>query len=169
MCVHAQLLQSYTTLCHPMGCTPPGSSVHGILQARILEWWRRNWQPIPIFLPGESQGRRSLVSCRLWGRKSQTWLKWLSSRSSILFSIVAADLPSFQQSTHVPFRLYPHQHLLFPLENGCSNRCEVLTDCGFLWFTFPWLVMLSIFSGMHYLCVSFSCLGFCFLAIPYKF
>ena len=26
------------TLCHPMDCSPPGSSVHGILQARILEW-----------------------------------------------------------------------------------------------------------------------------------
>ena len=29
--------------------------------------WRRKWQPIPVFLPGESQGRRSLVGCRLWG------------------------------------------------------------------------------------------------------
>ena len=30
--------------------------------------WRRNWQPTPVFLPGESQGRGSLVGCRLWGR-----------------------------------------------------------------------------------------------------
>ena len=30
--------------------------------------WRREWQPTPVFLPGESQGRRSLVGCRLWGR-----------------------------------------------------------------------------------------------------
>ena len=28
----------------------------------------RKWQPTPAFLPGESQGRRSLVGCRLWGR-----------------------------------------------------------------------------------------------------
>ena len=28
---------------------------------------RRKWQPTPVFLPGESQGRRSLVGCRLWG------------------------------------------------------------------------------------------------------
>ena len=26
------------------------------------------WQPTPVFLPGESQGRGSLVGCRLWGR-----------------------------------------------------------------------------------------------------
>ena len=30
--------------------------------------WRRKWQPTPSFLPGESQGQRSLVGCHLWGR-----------------------------------------------------------------------------------------------------
>ena len=30
--------------------------------------WRRQWQPTPVFLPGESQGQGSLVGCRLWGR-----------------------------------------------------------------------------------------------------
>ena len=29
--------------------------------------WRRKWQPTPVFLPGESQGQRSLLGCRLWG------------------------------------------------------------------------------------------------------
>ena len=29
--------------------------------------WRRKWQPTPVFLPGESQGQRSLVGCRLLG------------------------------------------------------------------------------------------------------
>ena len=36
-CRHVKLLQSFPTLCYPMGQSPPGSSVHGILQARILE------------------------------------------------------------------------------------------------------------------------------------
>ena len=36
MCI--KLLQSCPTLCNPMDCNPPGSSVHGILQARTLEW-----------------------------------------------------------------------------------------------------------------------------------
>ena len=30
--------------------------------------WRRKWQPTPVFLPGESQERQSLVGCHLWGR-----------------------------------------------------------------------------------------------------
>ena len=37
-CVCAKSLQSCPTLSDPMDCSPPGSSVHGILQARILEW-----------------------------------------------------------------------------------------------------------------------------------
>ena len=43
-------LQSWAALCNPMDCSPPGSSVHGILQVRILEWVampssRRSSQP----------------------------------------------------------------------------------------------------------------------------
>ena len=36
--VKVKVAQSYLTLCNPMDCSPPGSSVYGILQARILEW-----------------------------------------------------------------------------------------------------------------------------------
>ena len=32
-------------------------------------FWRRKWQPIPVFLPGESHGRRSLVGYSPWGLK----------------------------------------------------------------------------------------------------
>jgi len=38
LCVCAKSPQSSPALCYPMGCSPLGSSVHGILQARILEW-----------------------------------------------------------------------------------------------------------------------------------
>ena len=53
-------------------------TVHGVVksQTRLSDFtftftflhWRRKWQPTPVFLPGESQGRGSLVGCRLWGR-----------------------------------------------------------------------------------------------------
>ena len=35
-CLHSKLLQLCLTLCDPLDCSPPGSSVHGILQTRIL-------------------------------------------------------------------------------------------------------------------------------------
>ena len=38
LCVYAQSLQSCLILCNPVDCSLPGSSVHGVLQARILEW-----------------------------------------------------------------------------------------------------------------------------------
>ena len=38
MCVHAKSLQLCLNLCDPVDCSPPGCSVHGILQARVLEW-----------------------------------------------------------------------------------------------------------------------------------
>ena len=31
--------------------------------------WRKEWQPAPVFLPGESRGQRSLVGRSLWGHK----------------------------------------------------------------------------------------------------
>ena len=34
----AKLLQSYPTLCDPVDGSPPGSSTHGIFQARVMEW-----------------------------------------------------------------------------------------------------------------------------------
>ena len=36
--VNVLVAQSCQTLCDPLDCSPPGSSVHGVLQARILEW-----------------------------------------------------------------------------------------------------------------------------------
>ena len=39
VCVCTKSLQSCATLCNPMGCSRPGSSVHGVFQASILEWF----------------------------------------------------------------------------------------------------------------------------------
>ena len=41
--------------------------------------WRRQWQPTPVFLPGESHGRRSLVGCSPWGHKESDTTEWLHS------------------------------------------------------------------------------------------
>ena len=55
--------QSFLTFCEPMDCCPPGSSVHGILQARILEW-----VVISFYLPDPGVKLMSLVSPALAGR-----------------------------------------------------------------------------------------------------
>ena len=38
--------------------------------------WRRKWQSTPVFLPGESQGRGSLVGCHLWGGSHRVGHDW---------------------------------------------------------------------------------------------
>ena len=63
--VHAQALQLYPTPCDPMGCSPSGSSVHGILWARTLEWVASSPSPD---LPNPRIEPTSLVSPALAGR-----------------------------------------------------------------------------------------------------
>ena len=41
-----------------------------LLLKKTITYWRRKWQPIPVFLPGESQGWGSLAGCSPWGCKS---------------------------------------------------------------------------------------------------
>ena len=50
--------------------------------------WRRKWQPTPVSLPGESQGRGSLVGCVYGVAQSRTWLKQLSSSSSSMNTLI---------------------------------------------------------------------------------
>ena len=54
----SEVAQSYPTLCDPMDCSLPGSSLHGILQARVLEWVAISFSRV------SSQPRdRTWVSC----------------------------------------------------------------------------------------------------------
>ena len=70
----AKLLQSCLTLCDPMGCSPPGSSVHGIFQSRILEWVAMLSFRQGIFL---TQGSNPfLMSPALVGRFFTTGATW---------------------------------------------------------------------------------------------
>ena len=72
------MLPEYSRLENPMDRGTWWAIVHGVAKSRtrlsnftftfhfhVLE---KEMQPTPVFLPGESQGRGSLVGCRLWGR-----------------------------------------------------------------------------------------------------
>ena len=54
--------------------------------------WRRKWQPTPVFLPGESQGQRSLVGGCLWGRTESDMTEATSQQQS--FSEFRIDIQS---------------------------------------------------------------------------
>ena len=67
-------LLQYSCLENPMDGGAWWAAVHEVSKSwtRLSDFtfrhWRRKWQPTPVFLPGESQGRGSLVGCLLWGR-----------------------------------------------------------------------------------------------------
>ena len=68
----------YSCLENPMDRGAWWAAVHGVMKSQIrlsdfpslftFMLWRRKWQRTPVFLPGESQWRQSLVGCRLWSR-----------------------------------------------------------------------------------------------------
>ena len=70
LCTYYQSLQSCPTLCDPMDCSPPHSSVHGILQARILECVAIS------FSRGSSQPRMKFSSPALAGEFFTTSATW---------------------------------------------------------------------------------------------
>ena len=63
----------YSCLENPMDGGAWSVAVHGVTKSwtRLSNFtfthWRRKWQPTPVFLPGESQRRGSVVGCHLWG------------------------------------------------------------------------------------------------------
>ena len=65
--IESEVTQSCPTLCNPMDCSPPGSSIHGIFQARILEW-------VAIFFSRRSSPPRdSTQVSRIVGRHFTVW------------------------------------------------------------------------------------------------
>ena len=53
------------------------------LAAASTSWWRRQWHPTPVLLPGKSHGWRSLEGCRPWGRWGSDTTEWLHFHFSL--------------------------------------------------------------------------------------
>ena len=57
----------------------------------------QKWQPAPVFLPGESQGRWSLMGCRLWGRtESDDWSNLAAAAAAAEYIMRKAGLEEAQ-------------------------------------------------------------------------
>ena len=104
--------QSCPTLCDPMDTSPPGSSVHGLLQARILKW-----VAIPF-----SRG-----SC--WPRD---WT-WVSCIAGGLFTIWAAKEVHDREAQLFPQRFTKWR--LYVFFSGCvkDQQCTGIHQMGFQW------------------------------------
>ena len=78
VCVYVLVIQSCPTPCYPMDCGPPGSSIHGMFQARILGW-------IAISSSrGSSQPRDWIWVSRFAGRFFTTW----ATREPLMYWVI---------------------------------------------------------------------------------
>ena len=92
------------------------AAIRGVAQSRTrlrrlsssssrAPWWRRQWHRTPVFLPGEPQGRGSLVGCRPWGCTEPDTTEQLSSRlrqhySSYLISFTKVQSADDYENTN---------------------------------------------------------------------
>ena len=83
--------------------------------------WRRKWQPTPVFLPGESQGWRSLWAAIYGVAQSPTWVKRLSSSSiASLVTQMVKNLPAMWETW---VRSLGWED---PLEKGMATHSSIL-------------------------------------------
>ena len=89
-------------------------------------FWRGKWQPTPVFLPGESDGGRSLVGYSLWGCRESDTTEQLTHTQSPRFSILCTYYilfnPCFQKiGDEVEYTDQPHSMLLLLLLSRFSR------------------------------------------------
>ena len=126
VCTHS-VGQLYLTLCNPMDCSPPGSFIHGILQARILEMGCRVLLQGIFSTPGLNPG---LLHCR-----------------QILYSLSHQGRPNTSISKNIYVFLWKKYYFLLfnSTDIMWSEGCSVLSDSVTLW-----TVQLMEFSRPEY-------------------
>ena len=73
--------------------------------------WRRKWQPTPVFLPGKSQGQRSLVCYSSWGHKELDMTE-VTEHSNIVKSLAGAEGGHKDTSVTLVYLGRPWHHIL---------------------------------------------------------
>ena len=110
MCARAKSFQSCPTLCDAMDCSPPGSSVHGIFQAGILEWVAcppPGDHPDPGIKPMSHMSpaliSRSVTTRATWEAPVDDWRLWWFSCSVVSNSCDPMDysLPDLEDKLMV--------------------------------------------------------------------
>ena len=105
--------------------------------------WRRKWQPTPVFLPGESQGWRSLVGCCLWGHTESdmtepTWQQQqqhtelpggcIMSYASLPMKYVYTRMDNTRGNVLVPC-IWRSWSLFYPIKSALSAPASMWSVC----------------------------------------
>ena len=142
LCVRVQSLQSCLTLCDPMDCSPPGSSVHEILQATILEWVADALQgnrPTQGSNPHWQVGSLPLAP---HGKPMEWMYEWEDIK--ILTPGYLVPLPlQMKKSSTFPYKEETEKQLLHLDNASCFWSTELKCDL------FKWKLWGNCFGGIH--------------------
>ena len=148
------VIKSCPTLCNPMDCSLPGSSVHGILQVRVLEWvsisfkkgssWSNphllHWQvdSLPLSHQGSPKHSPIIWACRKWANQG---------KSLGLFATIEPYTSSGQESLYLVCHHFT-QHLIgtFKQLMDLSDSCQMPTAVGSTMSTVPQRFMTHKYS-----------------------
>ena len=104
--------------------------------------WRRAWQPIPVFLPGESQGQRNLMGYSPQGhRESDIAEVWLNTRAHLAIQTVRYLKACVCPIERMIYLLSPPCSLTFELnKHGFrNNKVKLLSSLPFLLYDALWI------------------------------
>ena len=139
----SEVAQSCPTLCDPMDCSPPGSSVHGIFQARLLEWVAisfssRSSQPRDRTRVSHMAGRRftNYILIREYLPTLKSWGYFLHLQN-ILFLFSLTFKPTIQES------------LVLSLGRENPLEKEMATHSSNLAWKFPWTEAGEPYTPQH--------------------
>ena len=105
----SEVTQSCLTLCNPMDCNPPGSSIHGIFQARVLEWVAIAFSVLSVYTH----------IFKPWEMGTMVVLLTTTTKKWILYLKNWPVYSSISQFGH-----YSHIGLNNPLLWGCPAHCR---------------------------------------------
>ena len=134
----SEVAQSCPTLCDPMDCSPPGSSIHGIFQARILEWGAIAF----------SEG----CHCLLW-LSSLDGYNWKDKKQNKKFCDRRWNFSKWLASIFEPNPLLLLECSM-SLAHWLSPYCRDETK-GLIWYT-QTLIRVSIVKGIHHSTLLFT-------------
>ena len=134
----SEVTQSCPTLCNPMDCSLPGSSVHGIFQARVLEWVAISFSRVSGYNSIINQ-KRSIVIFKQFGRLKN--FKIFSSWQ--VRNLLVGDKRGGRIASYKNIIIMVNVFLQFITEKCMSiNNISTLVDKGNIWLML-WIYILS--------------------------
>ena len=131
-----------------LSATSPVPVVFLLALVRYI-FWKRKWQPAPVFLPGESRGQRSLVGCCLWG-SHRVRHDWSDLAAAAVYLFPYSSISNLLEHLFQIFLFDFHVTLILSYLSWFLNKdlflklCVFCLSCLFIYF-FGSIFFCSIF------------------------